>query len=65
MTSVFHTVQTAGTSSIQQSEPTYINGKTYIPDTQELQNLISPSATCSWINILVDPGTTLQSTNQI
>ncbi len=25
-------------------------------------NVISPSSTCSWINILVDPGTTFQST---
>jgi len=25
----------------------------------------SPSATCSWINISVDPGTSFQSTNQI
>jgi len=29
------------------------------------QNLILPSATCSWINIFVDPGTTLLLTNQI
>ncbi len=27
-------------------------------------NVISPSSTCSWINILVDPGTTFQSNNQ-
>ncbi len=27
-------------------------------------NMIPPSTTCSWINILVDPGTTFQSTNQ-
>ena len=26
-----------------------------------MQNLISPSETCSWINIFVDPGTTFQS----
>ncbi len=29
-----------------------------------LVSVISPSTTCSWINILVDPGTTFQSTNQ-
>ncbi len=29
------------------------------------QNLILPSETCSWINIFVDPGTTLLSTNKI
>jgi len=27
--------------------------------------MISPSTTCSWIKIFVDPGTTFQSTNQI
>ncbi len=27
------------------------------------QNLILPSATCSWVNIFVDPGTTLLLTN--
>ncbi len=31
----------------------------------ERQNLILPSATCSWVNIFVDPGTTLLLTNQI
>jgi len=29
------------------------------------QNLISPTATCSFINIVGDPGTTFQSTSQI
>ncbi len=29
------------------------------------QNLILPSASCSWVNIFVDPGTTLLLTNQI
>jgi len=28
-------------------------------------HVISPSTTCSWINIFVNPGTTFQSTNQI
>jgi len=28
-------------------------------------NMISPSTTCSWINIFVDPGSTFQPTNQI
>jgi len=27
--------------------------------------LISPCTTCSWINIVVDPGSTFQSTNQV
>jgi len=30
-----------------------------------MQNMISPSTTCSWINIFVDPGTTFRSTYQI
>jgi len=34
-------------------------------ETAKGQNLISPSATCSWINIFIDPETTFQSTNQI